>query len=111
MAGQQELVPKNLVAGTVGDDAPSREDHGALAELGGERRVVRDDQHRAVDPVEHLPELAAGAGSRLAVGSSRTRSSGCGTSGPVPAQFWKSVDFMEGALFLLLVPSSFVFPV
>jgi hypothetical protein len=61
VAGEEPLVGKRRRAGAVGDDAARGEDDGTRAELGREGKVVRDDEHGALDPVEHLEELAAGA--------------------------------------------------
>ena len=66
VGGEQLGVAQDLAAGAVGHDRPRGEDHGALAELGGERQVVGRHQHRAVDAREHVEQLAARA--RVEVG-------------------------------------------
>ena len=58
MCGQQRLVGEQVGAAAVGDDAPGRKDDGALAQLQGERQVVRHDDQRALDLVQHGEQFA-----------------------------------------------------
>ncbi len=62
MRREQRGVADDRPAAAVGGDAPGREDHGTLAEFGGEREVVRDDEHRALERLEHLEQLSPRAG-------------------------------------------------
>ena len=72
-AASSSLVGEDLGARAVGDDPAAGEDHRALAQLGGERQVVGDDEHRAVDRRRARSSSSRRArGSRLADGSSST---------------------------------------
>ncbi len=63
VVGREKMfVGEDLSHLAVGDDAPGRQDHRAVAQLGGERKVVRDDQKRPVDYGEQLQQLASGPG-------------------------------------------------
>ena len=61
VGGEKVGIGKNLGAGAVRCDLPAGEDDGPLAELGGKREVVGDDQHRAFDPSEDVKKLAPAA--------------------------------------------------
>ena len=66
VARQQLGVGQQLVAFGVGDDAAVGEDHRSLAQLGRQRKVVCGDQHRAIDALEDVEQLAPGT--RVEVG-------------------------------------------
>lgn len=74
MRGQEFGVAQEVGGHTVGDDPPAREDHRALGQLGRERQVVRGDEHRALDALQQLEQLAART---RADGSSSISSAGC----------------------------------
>ena len=77
-AASSSLVAQDLGRRAVGDDPPGGEQHGALAQRRGERQVVGDDQHRALDARRASPSArgaCAGRGSRD--GSSSTSRLGC----------------------------------
>jgi hypothetical protein len=60
--GQEVLVGQQVVRGPVGDDPARGEQDRALAQRRRERQVVRDDQQGALELVQRLDQLAAGAG-------------------------------------------------
>ena len=60
-AASRSVSREDLGARAVGDDPAGGQDHRALAERRRERQVVGDDEHRALDLVEQLDQLAARA--------------------------------------------------
>src|SRR3954451_22334905 len=59
VGGEQGVVAQDVQAAPFADAPSVRQHHGPLAQLGGERQVVGDDEQRLGEAVEHLQQLAA----------------------------------------------------
>ena len=61
VGGQELAVRQHVAAVAVGHEPAAGEDDGALAQLGREGQVVRDDDERALDRLQDVEQLAARA--------------------------------------------------